>query len=275
MTTVQLTVTTDPETERLARVLVSSLPLSMALSSGAADIAIVGGSEGWVDRALGAAAASANVVIVDPSPTDSADLDRLRAAKGTSAFTIDESFAGNSAVCRLRETESRLLSDAHLVTIVSRGRSLTGMLFEQLRILRALGWADVRVRDAEMAPNSMLITAHAQRGDTRVLLRLVAAVSDTAREHRVRAYTTQDLVMLDLPDADTARPAWTEIVSPDGARILPAIYESAHRSTWRQVHARAVAGGDDGTDLEALAADMALVSQIADDGGRGRARARV
>jgi hypothetical protein len=274
MTNVQLTVTSDSETERLARVLVSSLPLSTAVASGAADIAIIGGSEGWVDRALGASAGSANVVIVDPSPTGPAELDRLRAAKRTSAFTIDESFAGNSAVGRLRETEPRLLSDAHLVAVLSRGHTLKDMLFEQLRILRALGWCDVRVRDAEVAPHSMLVTAQAQRGDTRVLLRLVASISHSAREHRVRAYTTQELVMLDLPDADTARPAWTQIVSPDGARILPAIYESAHRSTWRQVHATAVAGGDGGTDLEALAADMALVSQIADDGGRGHAGAR-
>ena len=58
----------------------------------------------------------------------------------------------------------------------------------------------------------------------------------------VRLLTNDGGVELSLPDPSTARPAEVMITDGEGLRLLPTVWESAHRAVWRRLQALLTSG---------------------------------
>jgi hypothetical protein len=133
------------------------------------------------------------------------------------------------------------------------------MLFHQLRLLRRLGVGDLRQVGATISTHAISVAAVGRRNDADIVLDLLASAGP-AVAHRLRLYGWTSAVELDLPDDGTARPAHVELIGPDGATILPTIYENADRATLRSM-STALYGHPDSAPLEAFAADCELLSE--------------
>jgi hypothetical protein len=66
-----------------------------------------------------------------------------------------------------------------------------------------------------------------------------------------------------LPDPSAAWPAQIRSVTPAGATVLPTIYESAHRHSWRRLRSQLEAGGPS-PDLHQFSALTSLLDRLND-----------
>ncbi len=254
-----ITVVADAAIAAHVHPLVASLPRSFAFGGADAQVAVVDGADprGW-DRAAGAAldAGAETVAVLDPAPIPA---DRAAAVDGGRVL-LSETFAGHPAVARLVERAGAQLSAAGSASLLGVGTAaVREQLLEQLRLLRAIGYREVRVRDVQLASSSGLISATARYGDAEQLLRLQIARSSVAPARlELRAIGATAVVALELPCSTTARPARAEVVDADGALRLPDVYETAHRAAWRAL----AAGGERSDALPGLVDDLRLLDTL-------------
>ena len=84
---------------------------------------------------------------------------------------------------------------------------------------------------------------------------------------RARLLTSSGGVEITLPDPGTARPAQIVITTPDGQQLLPTLWESPHRATWRRLSTSLAAGAstpdlsDFDADQRVLAHPLSVLSQ--------------
>jgi hypothetical protein len=232
--TTRYTLTADADQSSFAQQLAASLPLSFTLANGPSDVALVGGEPGWVERALQRIAAGGIVIVRDPSPVASSSVDVLVGEAGDQ-MVLAETFAGNPALSQLVERCDDLLSTASTIRMHALGADVGTGLLEQIRVLGALGWHSIELIDAQIAPSVGLVTGRCTRRGRTALARLQVSVTSSPRWLCLRAYSADGALKVDLPDAITARPARVEAVTPEGALILPTIYETAHRATMRAI----------------------------------------
>lgn len=254
--TAPLTTLPDPELIDLDRQLRSSLPLSYAaaIDPGTADVALVAGSAQWPLRVAGLLGDGiARAVVIDPRPADPESVRALAADED--AIVLSEPLASHPAVSAIADalggTDTLVLSSSEI-------RPAADQVFDQIRLLRALGVSDVRPLDVLVNGESILVTLGGARADVAVRVRLSAATTRAGRpRHQVRAYGAAVVVSADLPGPQTARSATVTTSSPTGILAVTAPLETAHRVTLRRVRR-----GDVASDLEGFATDVALFSDL-------------
>ena len=253
-----LTIYPEAAVDATARGLLASLPLSYAPASNpaSADAVVVAGSTGWAERASAYLRdGKRKLIISDPRPDDDAQLRALADTVDALAATVmlSETFAANPATgfiaARLVGTDT--------ITVQGNADAPTRMiLFDQVRLARALGITDLTLVDLLDHQASALATLRGTLVDRPVLVRLLAA-STTAGVARqvVRGYGFATIVTATLFDAATARPATVRSSGPDSGEAAPTLYENAHRATWRALSAGAIS-----SDLGGFVEDAALLA---------------
>ncbi|MEZ0493402.1 DUF1080 domain-containing protein [Kineococcus sp. TBRC 1896] len=259
----------EPAVRATTAEVVASLPVSFAAAAeeagttGPLDVLAVDGGPGWTVRARDALERARAVVVLDPAPVQPAAVDALAdavEAAGT-VLHLSETFAGNPALAQLRSSRPDALEGAGSLFLdsTSPGASTPGLLLAQLRVLRATVGPVTALRSCSPHPGGLTLTATA--GD-RLVVGVAARSTATPPHLRVTAVAADRTVDVALPAAATARPASVEITGVDGRSVLPTLYETAHRATWRAVH-RDLTSGTAGSD--AAAAPVATLRDFAQD----------
>jgi len=249
-------------TQILAEV-VASLPVSYGFGEGAGLVVLDGGTSGWADRVPVAVAGGAvAVIVIDPLLEDA---DRVRAAADSAAdvpVLLSETWAGNPAVEAVATSWSEYLSavasvETHVVDPAG-GVSTANLVLRQLRVLRRLGLPDVSLAAFTETPSAYLCLG-STTGGSQVLASGVRS-SGSPETLEVTVTGASGSVRLRLPVARTARPATARLIRDDGGTILPTIFETAHRATFRRL---AEAGGAGSVnELRAFADDIERVRAI-------------
>ena len=238
MTTAISTISAEPTVRSLVQQTVSSLPASYRIAGDEpADITVIDGTKDWAVRASVAVLAGAEeILVVDPRPTKTTsvgDLITMAASEGTRLDVI-ESFAGNPAITAARADTHLPLARSRVVfeRAVDSESSIDAIIFDQLRVLRALPVECLEVIDAEVTSDAATVAIRARSGGAASLVRLLAIRSTAQpRSHRIRAHGPDEIVKWYLPGPENARPAHVSIVTPSGERVLPTIHQTALRDT--------------------------------------------
>lgn len=97
------TVSAEASVAPMVAPVVAGLPLSLAWSTGRAQLHAVDGTAGWPARAAAAADAGARgVLVVRPAPVATAELDALDASLTRTCLVLDWAYAADPATALLR-----------------------------------------------------------------------------------------------------------------------------------------------------------------------------
>ncbi len=259
--TTQLTVTASPAAQESGDVaqVVAALPVSLHPASDRADLVGISGEDGWPEAAADAIASGARgVLVVDPV---AADVDALieRAAAAGVPVVLDSPWAGNPAV----EGAAAAFAAQHDPDSFAETRvdapvasDLELVLLNQLSLVRAAIGPVTRIRFAHRNARGYDALADLANG---VTAGLSAVLSDSLpHAASLRVLRSETAVELAIPAPVTAAPAHVTVSGPDGATLLPTLWETAHRAAWRRLH-RLVQAGETAEDLAGFASDVAAV----------------
>lgn len=243
--TAPLTTFPDAELADLDRELLASLPLSYAPADSAlsADVALVFGASDWPDRVESRLQAGAKcAVVVDPQP---ANAERVRSLATIGVpLVLSEPFAAHPAVPALASA----LGGTDTVRITSSGPgSPPTQLFQQIRLLRALGFSALRPLDTVNNASSVLSTLRGVREGEQKLVRLLTLTTTAPSPgHVIRGYGLTTVVTATLYGPETARPATIAKSAPGDTVNIATPLETAHRATLRQLSSRTATDDLDG-----------------------------
>jgi hypothetical protein len=262
--TQQLTVTSSPEADSTGAVpqVVASLPVSLHPSDdGAAALVAIAGDGGWAERAIAAISSGARgVMVISPSPADVAALSERANAQGV-PVVIDTEWAHNPAVAAsaphfASHNDENSLLEARVNA--PAGADLDQVLLAQLALIRAAVDPVVRLAYARRNEHGYDALAQLAGGAQATLTAILTnAIPASAT---LRIIKPRHAVALGLPGAGTAAPGKVTVSGPQGATLLPTLWESAHRAAWRRLH-DLVEAGQTCDDLGAFAEDAALVTE--------------
>lgn len=265
-----LSVHTTPgaETTGAVAAVISSLPVSFAPASGAPDVTAVAGHAGWTGRAAAAIRAGARgVVVSDPVAEDPGALTETAAGSGA-VVVLDQRWAGNPALAAshdaARAVISAALADCVLLDSVAYGApgdEPMALLADQLAAVLQAG-VDVRqLKVIQRSTNGYTVVGKLANGAPAALQGITtASVPATAS---ISLLTSTGRTDITLPDPSAAWPAQIRSVTPAGATVLPTIYESAHRHSWRRLRSQLEAGGPS-PDLHQFSALTSLLDRLND-----------
>lgn len=257
--TTQLTVSSEPAARARGAVdaVIASLPVSLAPAPDAALLTAVDGSTGWAGRTEAAhqAGALAAVVIAPTTP-------EALAETSVDKVLIDWPFASHPALEGAAAAAEGLRPSVSIVEsriVVPATGNLDLALVDQLTALnRLLGGtlAPGSLRRLHQDAHGYLICG--QLGDS-VPLSVSAVVTDALPPQlQIRILTTDGGLTAAIPSPDTAAPAEVRVTTAEGEQLLPTLYESAHRATWRRAH-NVATDGLVTTDVDELRRTAALV----------------
>lgn len=213
--------------------IVASLPLSLTPSDGAPQIAAIQGSAGWATRAQEALDAGALAAVVS-SPSGHDGAARL-SAEASGRVAIAWEFAANPGVqvaadaaaglrgqavvaeCTVTVPESAGLETAILDALTATGRIVGG--FAPVTVLLS-------------GPDGHHLSSRLDNGAPLSVGILVSKAGPASL--RVRLLTPEGGLTAVVPSAATAAPAEVRVVRPDGELLLPTLWETSHRATWRR-----------------------------------------
>lgn len=241
--------------EALTAAVLSSLPLSYApgASSETAAVAVIPGRRDWPVFVEAAVRKGSAVILVHPEPTD------VSTIPPGSQLVIDSRWASNPAVAEAKLWMTRAARAAHLLEVelmTARVCPLSTSLLDAAALIRGLigPWQEVNV----LSHDGHGLVALGRALDVTVAVTI--ARTDATHQHAfARLLTDTGGVELTVPDPVTARPVEIVITDPDGARLLPTIWESGHRATWRRLHTM-IANNERSTDLDDLRSDLATLA---------------
>ena len=240
---------------------VASLPVSLrwegAGNEVSADLVALGGGSGWPQRTVDAVAHGVRGgVVVDPSPVAPDEVPRVSVP-----LVIDHRFASNPAVASAAHHFAGWPADAlvEVSVLLSNPADAARMLLDQLATLRWLGLPPVSLERLTWSPGGYHLRGSAASGAP--LLLSAHVTTGAPSQLRVRALAPELAIELTVPDPSTARPAVVVRTTSDGATTQPTVWESAHRATWRRLHA-AVVDGIPTDDLADLRADLQVAGHV-------------
>lgn len=241
---------------------IASLPVSLRPDRTGAELVGIDGAAGWVAAALAAVNGGARgLVVIDPVAEDVAALANAAQQKRV-AVVIDRPFAGNPAVQAVREHFATVGGQHALLecTVTApRGADLTRILMDQLALVGALAHQLASARALDWTPRRYAVaglTADSRR------VRLVGICTDARPPTAVVRQLGEDgSVRLNLPNPDTARPGHATVTTPDGAKLLPTLFETAHRVAWRRL-VRLVHAGGQPDDMALFAHDSSIATAL-------------
>lgn len=234
-----------------------------------ADVVMIDGRGDWPTRIAEALTIGPqHLVLLDPQPVEPSALAVGSAAldKTQTSLWISEASAGHPALAPWREALAPEVAAIAMHSVgdgvgmgVGEG-SRAALILRQLRLARAAGFPVIAIADAQHADRATIVTARACHDTGEVVLRAVVSVRN-GREarHGLDIYSSAGIASLSVSDSGEALPATASIMNAEGERVMPAIYEHAHRATLR-----AIAGGSGvPAGIDDLAADIALALEAA------------
>lgn len=248
----QYTVTATPQAEENGAVelAVASLPVSFgpaseasATAGDAAQISAIDGAAGWTTEAIKAIDGGAlGIVVVNAVPENTAALLDAAEAAGV-AVVPDQRWASNPGLAGAEEAVRSVAGRAAMLDTVATAAAGTDperLLTEHLAaVVRVTGQLD-----------ALLVLRRGTHGYT-VSGRLangapvsLQGVLSNSRPAGVdfRLYTDDGGVSIAVPEPLAAWPAEVRATGPQGEILLPTLYESAHRATWRRLKEHLDAG---------------------------------
>lgn len=234
----QYTVRATPEAQQAGAVAlaVASLPESFrpADFNSQADIHVISGRPGWTAETLqDVNAGTRAIVIVNPVPEDTGKLQSMATAAGT-VVVLDQRWASNPAIPVAEDAIRSMASRAAIldsVAIAPLGTSSSELLADHLaavvRLTGPLGNLTLLTRGPHgytamaMLPNDAPVAMQGIVSNARP-----AGVT-------INLLTDDGGVRIVLPEPIAAWPASVKVIGPQGEVLLPTLYESAHRATWR------------------------------------------
>jgi hypothetical protein len=241
----------------------ASLPLSLAPADAdaAPQLAALAGSPGWARRAGELVAAGALAVVVGP-PTAHDDATHLP-DDGAGRAVIAWEFASNPGVATAAEAAGPLRRRAVLAecrVTVPDAALLDGALLDALTACGRVFGAFGPLGALHAGPAGRHYAGRLDGGAPFSLALVVSAAAPAALS--LRLMTEDGGLTAHVPSAATAAPAETRIVGPDGERLLPTLWETSRRASWRRAIALA-AGGPASGDVAEFYRTAALVQHPA------------
>lgn len=243
----QYTVAATPRAEESGAVglAVASLPASFGpVAAGeAARISALDGAAGWTTEAIKAIDAGASgIVVVNPVPESTAALRDAAEAAGV-AVVLDQRWASNPGLAGAEDAVRTVAGRAAMLDTVATGAAGTDperLLTEHLAaVVRVTGQLDA-LRVLRRGPHGYTVSGRLANGAP-VSLQGVLSNSRPAGVD-FRLYTDDGGVSIAVPEPLAAWPAEVRATGPQGEILLPTLYESAHRTTWRRLKEHLDAG---------------------------------
>ncbi|MFE4194424.1 hypothetical protein ACFRJ9_01025 [Paenarthrobacter sp. NPDC056912] len=222
---------------------VASLPESFGPATAAADIQVIAGQPGWPEEAAKAISTGARgIVVVNPSPANVDSLVEAAERTGT-AVVLDQRWASNPAVPAAEDAVRSMAGRAAILDTVATapvgtgsGELLADHLAAVVRITGPLGGLRVLTR----GPHGYTATAVLANGSPVALQGILSGARPAGVT--ITMLTDDGGVSVALPEPVAAWPATVKVTGPQGDVLLPTIYESAHRATWRRLKGHLDAG---------------------------------
>ena len=243
----QYTVAATPRAEESGAVglAVASLPASFGpVTAGeAARISALDGTPGWTTEAIKAIDGGASgIVVVNPVPEDTAALLDAAEAAGV-AVVLDQRWASNPGLAGAEDAVRTVAGRAAMLDTVATAAAGTDperLLTEHLAaVVRVTGQLDA-LRVLRHGPHGYTVSGRLANGAP-VSLQGVLSNSRPAGVD-FRLYTDDGGVSIAVPEPLAAWPAEVRATGPQGEILLPTLYESAHRTTWRRLKEHLDAG---------------------------------
>ncbi|MGO4857098.1 hypothetical protein [Arthrobacter sp. 2MCAF14] len=243
----QYTVTATPQAEESGAVAlaVASLPASFGpVAAGeAARVSAIDGAPGWTTEAVKAIAGGASgIVVVNPVPESTAALLNAVGAAGV-AVVLDQRWASNPGLAGAEDAVRSVAGRAAMLDTVATAAAGTDperLLTEHLAaVVRVTGQLDA-LRVLRRGTHGYAVSGRLANGAP-VSIQGVLSNSRPAGVD-FRLYTDDGGVSIAVPEPLAAWPAEVRATGPQGEILLPTLYESAHRTTWRRLKEHLDAG---------------------------------
>jgi hypothetical protein len=243
----QYTVAATPRAEESGAVglAVASLPASFGpVAAGeAARISALDGTAGWTTEAIKAIDGGASgIVVVNPVPENTAALLDAAEAAGV-AVVLDQRWASNPGLAGAEDAVRTVAGRAAMLDTVATAAAGTDperLLTEHFAaVVRVTGQLDA-LRVLRHGPHGYTVSGRLANGAP-VSLQGVLSNSRPAGVD-FRLYTDDGGVSIAVPEPLAAWPAEVRATGPQGEILLPTLYESAHRTTWRRLKEHLDAG---------------------------------
>jgi hypothetical protein len=247
----------------------ASLPLSLhwpANAEARPDLIAVDGAVGWPTACLQALSAGVHgIVVVDPEGAPANDVHGLRRASHECAVPVvlDLPLSGNPGIDGAATQFATIdgpgvLLEARLT--VPTGADLRRVLFDALGLVRRAVAPVAAATTLSWGRRGFV--CRGRLGDGRQVLISVAVTDGVPKAGSLRLIGADRTVELVVPDPATALPAHLTVSTPEGALLLPTRYETAHRATWRRLHALVGSHARAAPDLDEFAADLTLANAL-------------
>ena len=262
----QYTVRATPEAQVAGAVAlaVASLPESFGPAAGEnhADVHVIAGWPGWTAQAAQAITAGARgVVVVNPATEDTGPLQTTAQQSGT-VIVLDQRWASNPAIPAAEDAVRSMAGRAAVLDTVATapvgtdsGELLADHLAAVVRITGPLANLTVLTR----GPRGYTTTAVLANGAPVALQGIVTSARPAGVN--ITLLTDDGGVSVALPEPLAAWPAIIRVTGPQGELLLPTIYESAHRATWRRLKEHLDAGTSP-SDLQRFAATSESIATL-------------
>ncbi|MDP9933771.1 hypothetical protein J2T11_000095 [Paenarthrobacter nicotinovorans] len=258
----QYTVHTTPEAQEAGAVAlaVASLPATFgpARSEADADVRVIAGQSGWTSQAMEAIDAGARgIIVVNPVTESVSELEQAAYAHGT-AIVLDQRWATNPAVpgaeSAIRDMVGRVvLLDS--VATASAGSDSRVLLIDQLAAVVRLTGPLENFRLLNQGTRGYTVSAQLANGAPATLQGILSSARPAGLE--ISLISDDGGARVTLPEPVAAWPAKVAVSGPQGELLLPTLYESAHRATWRRLA--------DHLESDTPARDLSVFSQLAAD----------
>ncbi|GAB3617245.1 hypothetical protein GCM10027416_18020 [Okibacterium endophyticum] len=244
----------------------SALPISLSAAEGidGALVAVSGAAAGWVGEVARLVDAGARGILVErPGRIASDDIDALRRASTRVPVALRREYLSNPLLDGSRDAWPSAVGALSLTSdqFIAPGTDLGGALFDHLAVARALTEKIAGVRVLETGPGGYTVTASLTGGTSVVLGGVVSAIEPT--RVTLQLLRPPQRLSIEIPTAETSRPATVAITDADGERRLPSSYESVHRAAWRRLVA-AAQKDERVDDVADYLVDLALFATIED-----------
>ncbi|SDY48039.1 hypothetical protein [Herbiconiux ginsengi] len=211
----------------------AALPLSYTRVERDAEVVVVSGHDGWVDRVRAAVHGGARgVIVTDPVPSIAAAT--LRDDPPAASIVLAEPWASSPVLRAVRE---RFPVEIHRTGLVDArtvehpaGRDLRTVVFAQLRAVQSMGIEVASVEIAAETPSSILAVGRSVAGARIVLSVAHSTTADGTLD--ILLVGREETIRIDLPDGTTARPGRAVLASTDAAIEVPTSWQTAHRASW-------------------------------------------
>lgn len=234
----QYTVHATPEAREAGAIdlAVASLPATFGPATDAPDVQVIAGHSGWTASAEQAIKDGARgIIVVNPAPENTQALQAAAEAAGTTIL-LDQRWASNPAVAGAEDAVRAMAGRAAVLDSVATapaGTDTGDLLADHLAAVVRLTGPLENLRLINRGTHGYTVSARLANGSP-VALQGILSSARPAGVH-VSLLTDDGGVSVALPEPLAAWPATVKVTGPQGELLLPTLYESAHRATWRRL----------------------------------------